>query len=163
MSNTQCCAGDIVFHYGEASVAMLFTKSGLLQYTWGTEEATVRVEPGKYVAESSLWLAKWLYKGVLTALLDSQIVRLDASSFQSVVAQFELSMHHPLEYAQIYLKKINALAESEVNDLPSRFDGGEPGCAVGHVNGSSWMAAFGHTKSTKSPNPNSDETNEKEK
>lgn len=114
--------GDDLFHNGEMAKAMYFVKSGELVYRRPFGHMTDKLEEGHWISEMVLW-RPWEHVGTVTAITESSLMALDASSFHTIF--METQTHHKLseEDAIAYaFKATEILAEVPPKDLTDLDD-----------------------------------------
>merc|ERR1719148_93466 len=109
--------GDIIFSEGEIepTPAIFFLQSGRLSYVQarGTLDS---VDDGGWACEPVLWTT-WEHAGSMRAKEDSNLLAIDALTFQKTVAKSESQGVAIYRYAVDFVAYLNDCAEEELTDL----------------------------------------------
>jgi len=113
--------GDVVFNVGEIpkKPRLFIITHGELNYWFGKGATALKsvLKPQSWICEGCLWV-NWVHRGMLTAKEYTRMYSLDAVEFQSIASSFEHGNFDPRDYAQEYLRILNALEPEDVTDLP---------------------------------------------
>lgn len=116
--------GDVLFSVGERPErpAMLFPTRGDWKYAKDGQALTDPLGPGQWACESVLW-TDWVYRGVLQATTDCQLLELDAIKFQDITKNFFSADNDisPAKYAVWYVDELNDLDIEDLSDLDLGF------------------------------------------
>lgn len=116
--------GDVIFHEFEvpANPRMLFLIQGKLVYRYGRDTESYRLSSGQWSSEASIWVEHWTHLGTLSAVLESQVMALDAQRFARIVHTYPTL--HLRVYAKFFIDYMKRMFENRLlTDLcPDEFE-----------------------------------------
>lgn len=132
LASSYLARGDVVFSCGDTARLMFFNSTGILEYTLGdmdpyeAGEASGRpswshqqeeyVPEGGWTSEATLW-TPWVHCGDLQALVECQVVSIDAEQFGHSVHVNKTMWMAIRKYAENFCKELNKLDRKELTDL----------------------------------------------
>eukprot|EP00928_Gymnodinium_smaydae_P092420 TRINITY_DN7629_c0_g1_i1.p1 TRINITY_DN7629_c0_g1~~TRINITY_DN7629_c0_g1_i1.p1 ORF type:complete len:699 (-),score=87.43 TRINITY_DN7629_c0_g1_i1:194-2290(-) len=114
---------DDLFFPGEAALNMYFVASGKLNYSKATSPTDVSLEDGEevkegdWIAEPVLWTASWAHLGLLRALRECELIKVEPSKFLEVICITPLVLKIVSSYAQQYMEWLNSTISMELSDI----------------------------------------------
>merc|ERR1712190_245924 len=117
ITRSSLASGDILFSGGEMpeEPQMFFITVGSMIYA-KEGSCSIYVETGSWACEAMLW-TPWVYRGVLRARTDSNIMHLDTTKFQTIACQFLSSDADPRKYGKEFVKHLNGTPKGLLTDL----------------------------------------------
>merc|ERR1719397_1562571 len=139
MSKMPVAANDSIFLPGEKATHVYFMSEGRLAYIQrpvGQEESKKEhVDAGEHwIAEPVLWVRSWMHLGLMVALRECDILRVDPVPFAASIARSPAMLKMAREYAFKFVEWLNAkeraLTQSDIaqgrrclEDVPATLAG----------------------------------------
>jgi len=118
LSQVSFAPRDVVANVGEVATHMSFVIEGILEYSCAGNDFSGIVESAEdWIAEPALWVAKWKYLGDLKSVRSSEISRIEAEAFASVVQLNPMSISIVTNYAAKYVEWLQNTEEGMASDI----------------------------------------------